>query len=107
MTPHGETMVCGTVNQKLSEVEFLFDTFHTHTISRKGSESMEYGARDVYLTRSLMFTNLKRSELIYLITQVHLRLWACIIRVRPCCPFKLRMVRGRSSAKTAISTDAM
>ena len=79
MTPHGETVVCGTVNQKLSEVELLFDTFHTHTISRKGSESMEYGAGDGNLTRSLRFVNLKLSVLIYLNTQVYLRFWACII----------------------------
>ena len=72
-------MVSGAVNQKLSEVELLFDTFHTHTISRKASESMEYGAGYANLTRNLMFTNLKFSVSIYLNTQGYLRFWACII----------------------------
>jgi hypothetical protein len=67
------------VNQKLSEVELLFDTFHTHTISRKASESMEYRAGGGNLTHNLMFTNLKFSVSIYLNTQVYLRFWACII----------------------------
>ena len=79
MTPHGQAVVRGAVNQKLSEVELLFDTFHTHTISRKASESMEYGAGGGNLTHNLMFTNLKFSVSIYLNTQVYLRFWACII----------------------------
>ena len=79
MTPHGEAVVRGAVNQKLSEVEFLFGTFHTHTISRKASGTIEYGAGDGNLTRNLMLTNLKFSVLIYLNTQVYLRFWACII----------------------------
>lgn len=62
-------MVRGAVNQKLSEVELLFDTFHTHTISRKASELMEYAAADGNLTRNLVFTNLKFSVLIYLNTK--------------------------------------
>ena len=78
MSPHSETVVGRPMDKKLSEVELLFDTFHTHTISRKASESMD-GAGGGNLTHNVMFTNLKSSVSFYLNTQVYLRFWACII----------------------------